>query len=449
MPSLKPPIGFLARNLLDGAKPYRYRSRVRRLLGLTEDTRPRVYRTPATPPVGFQYLENPLPTDESQTRFPMELADQFDADPQRRSGRPSQSPGEARKPIPLEPRPTAPPRAGSGRKTSKEISPAPMPPGSDELGGRALVAAGEETAPRVPAPSSVPLDALGSKRGGRPASPKPVLTKSDHLEVPGVSTSRCTFPALDEPQDLDASQSWVPTPGEWLEDPLPAAPPSAAGLEDESAGLPATQPVCPGPERPHKKNSVPQLLAPPAGDNLAREKELPGCIRTSSAQEAAATPDPVPRVGRSGVRTGLLFPGRGPSSPNPAAVGQVPMPPTRLAPLPSPKYCFPQIRRHSAAAAALPAAGSFDVATKSSTQSLGGRASRVEQLRQAVHRLAAKVSATSPKGKSEPTSQPPATKRPAPVPPSSPVFVAPPAHAAPAAFWERSYLSRWRLRTMR
>lgn len=62
MPSYKPqaPHSFLHRALSDGAKPFRYRSGVRSLLGIPDSEGSRLAFSPTLPPVGFRYANTPF-----------------------------------------------------------------------------------------------------------------------------------------------------------------------------------------------------------------------------------------------------------------------------------------------------------------------------------------------------------------------------------------------------
>ncbi len=161
---------------------------------------------------------------------------------------------------------------------------------------------------------------------------------------------------------------------------------------------------------------------------------------------------------RAGELGGRVFPakplaavGNGPS---PASADAAPQPST--VPAKAPGTQQQGVRREKAAVAAPrpPApAGATGTPTAARPADRGG-AEGLEKIRRAVHQLAARVSSPDG-GRSQPPEPRPAVPEPAVPEPAVPepatVVVAgpPPPPETPAAFWERSYLGQFLLRTVR
>ena len=168
--------GYIRGVLQGGAKPFRYRSRVRSLLGSPDRDEEAIIFAPSVPPVGFRYVEPPLPeAPRSDTELPHDI---------RQSASQKNAFGAAQKPDEASPGDTA--QCSLPDQTS-----APVPSSSvTSLLHQAEEASGSQdqsdpigsAPPRVDPPASTPLVELPEE-----------AREQTSLTIPGISTSRQHF----------------------------------------------------------------------------------------------------------------------------------------------------------------------------------------------------------------------------------------------------------------
>lgn len=425
MPSPDSPLGYLRRVLRDGQRPYFYRSRVRRLLGLPENGAEVAYAAATLPPVGFRYLEQPwlavgIPAGHLPDRLRFE-----DRPP---------APGESPRPeggdvaAPAAPEALAPSSPHQDPATPARRNRIAIP-GVSATRQHFPALAEVEPTPSEPVPETRP-----PKRKPGDERPSPVVSVSDE------PSSKATGPP-----SVDRREVPPKSPSETRREETPGSS-GGRGSEPLQARLPAPK------ERPQPlRDGGPAATAQPAAPALA-EAQAPSVVRPAAprppapggppgdlrtAPEEAAfvgqiRPNPLSQRGaKSRLSPAPPLDERGDRGGSPAdEVGRMP----QLAVCGPPSRVTPPGRRREAEAVdkRIPEEG-------------------LEKIRQAVYRLASKA---APRPAYESPSEPWATEPPksaprAPRPAPAVVVRTPPPSRTPDAFWERSYLNHSLLRTLR
>lgn len=401
--------GYLHAVLVDGVRPFRYRSRVRSLLGTPESEEQPLRFAPPLPPVGFKYIhltESDWPiiawTSAEETSAAFVAAEEVEPDAEIQ-----------RPPAPARPETSAPsdaetadrwpavgissrPPAGRRVVPSSPLAEMSVPPASphpspdqealDAAAGQGDVAAGDEPEPTVPpqrpaATSHQAADVEPAHPAQRPVEPTQI--EPTHVELPGVSRpyrTDSTFTATGAGTS-SARRTQAASGSEYTA-------PDASPLSRQQ-----TETNQPTSRHPDDKAGPARSLAPNAFTDVRRTQRPPAIT--------PARPEP-------------------PSSARlPESLYAQPLPP----------------EEHSA-----------------NSHSNRETAERIEQLRRTIQQLTAKLSTVSA-GEAA-TDQVPQTKQPTATPPAPPpplILVQRESDRSqpPRAFWERRYLSRSFLKMLR
>jgi len=272
MPSPDPPLGYLRRVLRDGVRPYLYRSRVRRLLGLPENGPEVAYGAAHGVPAGFRYLAQPGgPTLGPATRA---LRDRPPAPGERRQGAGvSEAAADAGGPATPVGDPIHP-----ARRKQIEV------PGVSEPRRHFAALAG--------APSIEPEPASAEPASTEPASvPGPPPSPREARSGPATETRRFARPGLSGTGG-ERLQDGSPAPLEKAHPKIhsivaPADPAPAPGREPPGPLVPGPRPPVPA---PGSINERPIAGAAPASSGPASGAALPG--PTSGARPRPPVPAP-------------------------------------------------------------------------------------------------------------------------------------------------------------
>jgi len=420
MPSDSKPTapGYLYHVLVDGVKPFRYRSGVRSLLGISEQAGGGALPIVHPPPVAFPYVSEPAADDRETLAMPLALADGVDD------------------PHPPAPSPAA---VGEGEQGAREPARPAVQVAANQQATITVVelpARPSGAPPLQPfgpaAPAEIPLTA------SMPAAPQHAVADDAPLRPEGQSS----VPGEGEPARsvvaVAASQQatiTIPEP--------PARRSVAAALQsfksptrppDPPATIPLTDPASDGPPRP--SGGMPPSGPRPAlaSGSMTPQTEVssqPPAPETLAARPAAQPPR------RERIPMFVRPQGQRPSAPE-HELEEVQF----------------HTKDHGSAVERRPVADQTPLASAARQVVAPARAGQVErgafepvdQLEHALRKLAAKESA--PHANDQVEWQPPEPQPPPPQPVVIVKYAAPP-DRTPHAFWERRRLGRMYLRRLR
>lgn len=377
------PTRYLHSVLLDGAKPFLYRSGVRSLLGIPDSEGDEIVFSPTTPPVGFDYANSQFMREPYIPQYSPDLTVSSALGMQ---GVGLESPEELVKLSQAE---------ESGENGVMPTGVAQQSATTPESGQQSVIRPASE-------PESISVEP--SEMPERPGTAFPRAT----IDIPGTSERSQDFPSLALPEQTE---------------------PLSNKAEEQS------QPQL-SPKEP-RSSSIARLLS--------EDSSIPSLF----------TPSPLPGEGRDwGRRSDEAF---YLSSTVASSFNPHPNPPP---PRGRPVNRLPTMReyiRSEGQKAEIPSTPTINAAHSSKglpqidpgkdNGPIRAAADRIEQLRHAVHELAAKKSPQREQTQNETPPQ----QQPLPPPLQQIVIVSRPSSQAriPSAFWERSYLGRIRARILR
>jgi hypothetical protein len=387
------PTSYLRRVLLDGAKPFLYRSRVRSLLGVPDGGGGEVSFSPIIPPVGFTYLHSQFMREPDIPQYPL---DQTVPSALYRQGVALENSAEIA-PKSLQYHPSALARAE--RMTHSGISRA-QESGENEVMPKGMTQQGAAT-PESSQPDvtkSVSEQEKSSVEPSEMAERPSTAFERATIHIPGASERNQDFPALSLSEQRE-----------------PLSPKAEAHPQHQLSHEGARQ------------SSLQESRS------AGQEHELPPAPTVDVARAAE-------RLLRVGITRSVIS-GQGTGGGD-VERGDVPVkytsPPPKRAPLPR------STGRERTLNPSFDMSGHMDPGTDNGPSRA---ADSIEQLRTAVHELAAKKSPQREQTRDD--AQPQRQQTPPPV--QQVVIVRQPSRQAriPHAFWERSYLGRVRARILR
>jgi len=334
--------GYLHRLLADSARPFRFRGRIRALLGLPDSSGVHVNFSKPLPPGAFAYL---VPRFSGEFEFPDELL----AESPGRGGErvaeivpsarrrpvesvdPGQTNAEAR--VPPATRPIVPQSAQASDSVAKQPNDAvAKPPGASALrpAGEAAQHASGSSEDRsfpayevvVPGGDRLP-DSMPGSQTGTPQAIVPTPRAFDLMSArsitatPASTTKHSPVPMAGEapypqrPQRTSSPRAPIPPEGHaGLVPPLPGAPGSSirqdAPCEAQARCAPARQPLV---------NQSPARQEPPSADPMPLDAgRAPGPTRGASSPSPASIPSPRVRTRPAPTPLEPPTPTRSPSS---------------------------------------------------------------------------------------------------------------------------------------
>jgi len=397
-------ISYLQNALADGARPFHYRSGVRSLLGAPESEEGHMAFSPTLPAVGFRYVNHPLLNEPPRIRRPGNETERFVLNSEREVETEDSlaSPWEriqCCEPF-EETRPENP--APSGRNKNRQISQK-----GNSIG---------ETVPRhhaVPEPKQNNASGVQEETLEKPS----VIMEEPAGETSGVSAKSSSGPSL----------------------PMKARNTRPSSLEDRNR-----QEVSPTNSREHvmkrplfeAQEDTSAIDLPSASVSAAEKSQRARGVQ----EERAATPSPDSMESLLADDTAKAVRGKAGTSEKDEFSKTVASPTLALE-----EKCAARLNRTPGT----PPSQSRYVSTNTLSGANRNAAERIEQLQHAVYQLTARVSSRQAKVNQEAQHETPAQAQPPPVKPVVIIKQLSSQTSRPCAFWERSYLSRFHLKTLR
>ena len=395
---------YLRNSLVDGARPFHYRRGVRLLLGFPESGEGKMAFSPTLPAIGFGYVNRPLLNELCSIQDPRNETDRFASN--------SEQEGETENSL------VSPRENIQFCKPVEEIrlkNPAP----SEESHNREISQQKDSKAERVRQDNTVPEPKQNNGSGvlKEKLEDPGVIVEKSIIEIPGVSEKNSSVPSMHRKEWNTRSSS--------LENIVQQKVSPASSYEDFIKRSSSE-------EQENRSTINPPSTSVPATRSLQRTGGVneKTAVAPSASKMENSLADDIAKAVKEKTTTAKKN-----------EFSQITTPVTVV----SEEKCMSRL---SQTPDVTPSRSRY-TGTDAFNRANRNAAERIGQLRHAVHQLASKVSSQRAGMSHEARQERPAQTQPPSVQPVVIIKRFSNQTSTPCAFWERSYLSRFHLKTLR